>query len=135
MGARLKVNDLLNLNHVFKLIIDDTQAKIDALFKFKLLGLMKAIEPQVTNFEIIRNEKIIEYGEQTEDGSYKISPDTEAFEKFNIEMKNIIDSEVTVNIEKLKAAEIFDKGVTAEYLIGLYPIIEQWYGGMNDYII
>lgn len=126
MEIKLTLGELLNLNHVLKSIIDDSETKIDSLFKFKLLGVMKSIETHVANFETIRNEKINEYGKQTENGSVSIPPeDKEAIRKFNDDLIKLINSEVTVNIAKLKASDVFDKGVNAEYLIGLYPIIEE----------
>ena len=30
-----------------------------------------------------------------------------------------------INIQKLKPSDVFDKGLPAEYLVGLYPIIEE----------
>lgn len=126
MEIKLTLGEVLNLNHVLKSIIDDSETKIDSLFKFKLLGVMKSIETHVANFETIRNEKINEYGKQTEDGSVSIPPeDKEAIRKFNDDLIKLINSEVTVNIAKLKTSDVFDKGVKAEYLIGLYPIIEE----------
>lgn len=126
MDIKLKLNEVLNINQVLKAIIDDTTTKVEPLFKFRLLGIMKALEPSVQNFEIIRNEKIAEYGEQSEDGRVSISQDdTEAIKKFNNDLMSVIQSDVTINIEKLKASDIFDKGVKAEYLMGLFPIIEE----------
>lgn len=126
MEIKLTLGEVLNLNHVLKSIIDDNETKIDSLFKFKLLGVMKSIETHVANFETIRNEKINEYGKQTEDGSVSIPPeDKEAIRKFNDDLIKLINSEGTVNIAKLKTSDVFDKGVKAEYLIGLYPIIEE----------
>lgn len=126
MDMKLKLHEVLNLNQTLKLIIDDTETKIDSLFKFKLLSIMKSIEPHVSNFEIIRNEKINEYGKETENGNIGISPeDTDAIKQFNDDLVQVIDSQVSVNIHPLKANEVFDKGVKAEYLMGLYPIIEE----------
>lgn len=126
MEIKLTLSEVLNLNHVLKLIIDDSEPTIDSLFKFKLLGIMKSMETLVTNFETIRNEKINEYGKPAEDGSVSIpAEDKEAIQKFNDDLINLINSEVAVNITKLKASDVFDKGVKAEYLIGLYPIIEE----------
>ena len=51
--------------------------------------------------------------------------DTESMEKFTKDMNEIINSDVEVNIQKLKATDVFDKGVPAEYLVGLYSIIEE----------
>lgn len=45
----MKLNDILVLNDTLRSIIDkDKDSKIDALFKFKLLGIMKHIEIPVT---------------------------------------------------------------------------------------
>lgn len=126
MKNKLKLSELLHLNQTLKLIIDDTETSVDSLFKFKLLGIMKSIEPYVANFETIRNEKINEYGEKTEDGRIGISPDDEdAIRKFNEDLSKVINSEISVNLSMLRPGEVFDKGVKAEYLIGLYPVIEE----------
>ncbi len=126
MEVKMKLNEVLNLNQTLKLIIDDTNAKTDTLFKFKLLGIMKSLETHVANFETIRNEKIVELGKETEDGNVQIpKEDTETIKKFNDALMEVINSEVTVNIDKLKPSDVFNKGVNAEYLIGLYPIIEE----------
>ncbi len=125
MEITLKLNDVLNINQTLKAIIDDSNTKVDALLKFKLLGIMKGLENHVANFEVVRNEKINEYGKETENGNISISADDkEAIQKFNDDLMNVVNSEVEINISKLKASEVFDRGVKAEYLIGLYPIIE-----------
>jgi hypothetical protein len=125
MEINLRLRDVLNLNQTLKVIIDN-EKDVDPLFKFKLLGIMKSLEVHVANFEIIRNEKIQKYGTE-KDGSYSISPtdNDEGFKKFNEELSSVINSDVEVNITKLKASEVFDKGVSSEYLVGLYSIIEE----------
>lgn len=126
MEIKLKLGEVLNLNQILKIIIDDSESKIDSLLKFKLLGIMKSIEPLIQNFEIIRNEKINEYGEKTDDGRASIPAENkEAIEKFNADIKKLINEEVAVNITKFKLSDIFDKGLKAEHLLGLYPIIEE----------
>lgn len=125
MEFKLRLEEVLNLNYALKEIID-TENKVDTLFKFKLLGIMKSIESFVNNFELIREEKIREYGEVTEDGKFFISSENkEALEKFSADINSIINSEVTLNFEKLKAEDVFNKGVSADYLVRLFPIIEQ----------
>lgn len=123
---KIKLSTVLEVNNIVKVIIDNTDLKIDPLFKFKLLGIMKNLEAPVNNFEVIRNEKIKEYGKESEDGNIAILKDDEnAIEKFTKDLNLVISSEVDVNIEKLKASDVFDKGVPADYLVGLYPIIEE----------
>ena len=127
---KIKLGNILEINNVLKSIIDNTELKIDALFKFKLLGIMKSFETPIANFEVIRNEKIKEYGKELEDenGNKTIGIDTDdkdAIAKFSGDMNKIIDSEVDVNINKLKSVDVFDKGLPADYLVRLYPIIEE----------
>lgn len=126
---KIRLETILNLNNMLKVIIDNNDLKIDPLFKFNLLGIMKSIEVPIANFETIRNEKIREYGKETvdESGNKNISiskDDIETMDKFTKDLNTIINSEVEVNIKKLKATDVFNKGVPAEYLVGLYPIIE-----------
>lgn len=123
---KIKLKDILQINNILKAIIENSEIKIDPLFKFKLLGILKNIEIPIMNFETIRNEKIREYGKENEDGNIGISnDDTESIKKFSEEMDNVINSDVEVNIQKLKATDVFDKGLPTEYLVGLYSIIEE----------
>ena len=127
---KIKLGNILEINNVLKQIIDNTELKIDALFKFRLLGIMKNLEVPIANFNIIRDEKIKEYGKELEDenGNKSIgidANDKDAIAKFSEDINKVIDSEVDVNIEKLKAIDVFDKGLPTEYLVKLYPIIEE----------
>ena len=72
---KIKLGNILEINNVLKQIIDNSDLKIDALFKFKLLGIMKNLEVQIANFETIRNEKIKEYDATKEE----ISKDLDEF--------------------------------------------------------
>ena len=122
----IKLSTILELNNMLKAIIDNTELKIDSLLKFKLLGILKNIEIPVNSFEAIRNEKIREYGKENDEGNISISADdTESMEKFTKDMNEVINSDVEVNIQKLKAVDVFDKGLPAEYLVGLYSIIKE----------
>ena len=127
---KIKLGNVLEINNVLKSIIDNTELKIDALFKFRLLGIMKNLEVPIANFNVIRDEKIKEYGKELEDenGNKSIgidADDKDAIAKFSEDINKVIDSEVDVNIEKLKAIDVFDKGLPTEYLVRLYPIIEE----------
>ena len=127
---KIKLGNVLEINNVLKSIIDNTELKIDALFKFRLLGIMKNLEVPIANFNVIRDEKIKEYGKELEDenGNKSIgidANDKDAIAKFSEDINKVIESEVDVNIEKLKAIDVFDKGLPTEYLVKLYPIIEE----------
>ena len=127
---KIKLGNVLEINNVLKSIIDNSELKIDALFKFRLLGIMKNLEVPIANFNAIRDEKINEYGKELEDenGNKSIgidANDKDAITKFSKDINKVIDSEVDINIEKLKAIDVFDKGLPTEYLVKLYPIIEE----------
>ena len=127
---KIKLGNVLEINNVLKQIIDNSDLKIDALFKFRLLGIMKNLEVPIANFNVIRDEKIKEYGKELEDenGNKSIgidANDKDAIAKFSEDINKVIDSEVDINIEKLKAIDVFDKGLPTEYLVKLYPIIEE----------
>ena len=124
---RMKLSDILLLNDSIKSVIDaDKGLKIDALFKFKLLGIMKNLQNPVANFDVIRNEKIREYGKEDENGNVAIVPeDKEAIKKFTDDLNEILTSDVEVSIERLKIADVFDTGIPEEYLVKLYAIMEE----------
>ena len=127
---KIKLGNILEINNVLKQIIDNSELKIDALFKFRLLGIMKNLEVPIANFNIIRDEKIKEYGKELEDenGNKSIgidANDKETVDKFSKDINKVIESEVDVNIDKLKSIDVFDKGLSADYLVRLYPIIEE----------
>ena len=127
---KIKLGNVLEINNVLKQIIDNTELKIDALFKFRLLGIIKNLEVPIANFTVIRDEKIKEYGKETEDenGNKSIGisvDDKDAIANFSDDINKVIESEVDINIEKLKAIDVFDKGLPTEYLVKLYPIIEE----------
>lgn len=124
---KMKLKELMILNQILKNMIDqDTDRKIQTLFKFKILGILKNMETPIANFEIIRNDKIKEYGTENEDGTISIPEDNEEIRKqFTNDLNELMESEVEVPIEKLKADEVFNAGVPADYLLRLYGIIEE----------
>lgn len=124
MEIKLKFEEVLKINNTLKTIIEYTKTKINVLLKFRLLGIMKTIEPFVSSFEVIRNEKIIEYGKENKDGIFQIHKDDKvALAKYKNDIEQVLDSEVTLNIELLKANEVFDSGLRSDHLMGLFPII------------
>ena len=127
---KIKLRDVLDSNITLKRIIDNNDLNIDSLFKFKLLGIMKNIENEIINYETIRTENIYKYGKEItdENGNKNFgipNEDKESMEKFTKDMNELVNSDVEVNIQKLKATDVFDKGLPAEYLVGLYSIIEE----------
>lgn len=124
MEIKLRLEDALAAHKVLGTIIDNTELKIDVLLKFRLLSLKTYISPIVSNFEIVKNEKIIEYGKENKDGIFQIlHSDKTAVNKYTKALKETMDSTVTVVTEKIKPGEIFNKGITSDYLEVLLPFI------------
>lgn len=123
---KMKVRELIILNQFIKNLIDcDAAQKIQTVFKFKLLGILKNMEIPIANFELIRNEKIKEYGTEDETGMISIPEENESLMKqFTEDLNELLESEIHVPIEKLNIDEVFQAGVTADDLVGLYGIIE-----------
>lgn len=129
---KMTLNDALVLNDIVKALIENTELKISSVLKFRLLGIAKGLEMHVSNYHIVRENKIREYGTDTVDeegnptGGIEIKPDdTESIAKFTEDMNKFILTEVEVNIQKLKSEEVFNAGVPTEYLVRLFNIIEE----------
>lgn len=121
---RLKVKDVLKLNRALELILTDhNNSKIGTVFQFKILGIMKGLETHIENYNVIRNQKINEYGTPDKDGNIAID-NQEAIKKFNDDIYPILNNEVRLNIDPLKPEEVFSNNFDAKILIALYPIME-----------
>ena len=123
---KMKLSEIITINNALKTIIDDDNMKIDALLKFRFLGIMSSVETYIENFNVIRRDKICEYGENDENGNFFISQKNEtAIKKYTNDINEIIASEVEVKIEKIKANDLFNIGIPAEILVKLYGIMEE----------
>ena len=125
MKRKLTLDKVLCINDILKRLIDNKELKVTPSFKFKLLSIMKLLEPHVINFEYICNEKIKEYGKENKDKQISISQedDPESFEKYSKDISELLSS--TVKIETVNAEDVFDKGVPAEALVTLYDLISE----------
>ena len=138
----MTVNDVLNYNKIIKRIIDGAD-NISALVKFKLLGMCKQFEPIVSDFETIRQEKIVQYANDTDNGNVGIVlPNKDKYEneekyteavkeydecikKFSDDMTELLNSEANIQIKKFKAEEIMNAGLSADYLMAIYDLVEE----------
>lgn len=125
MDITLKLATILSVNDVLKQVIDD-EAVTDVALKFKLLTVAKALENPVNHFELLRNQKIKEYGQEDDQGTIIIDVrDSTAIQSFREAMETLMDTEVTLSLTKLKSREVFNKGLSPEALVGLYDIMEE----------
>lgn len=142
MITTLTVNDVLDYDKIIKEIIDNIK-DLDSLVKFRLLGLCKQFEPIVTSYDLIRNEKIIQYGNVEADGQIGIvEPNRENFDdengyaeamktysdsvnKFQNELKELLKSDANIEIKKIKYSDIMDSNIPGNYLLAIYDLIEE----------
>ncbi|MDE7367593.1 MAG: hypothetical protein K2N24_09580 [Lachnospiraceae bacterium] len=125
MDITLKLATILSVNDALKQVIDD-EAVTDVALKFKLLTIAKTLENPVAHFELLRNEKIKEFGQEDAQGTIAIDiTDSTAMQSFREAMETLMDAEVTLSLTKLKSQEVFNKGLSPEALVGLYEIMEE----------
>ena len=119
----MKLQEIIYANQVLKTVIDNTDIEITPKLKFKLLGIMKEFEPIISNFEVIRNELISQYGTKDDDGHISINrEDTESMKNFKNAIQPLIEEEVNVNYKKLSQEEVFT--LPSDVLLALYSLIE-----------
>lgn len=123
MKKKLELYKVINANEILKRIIDNKDLNINCISKFKLLGIMKALEPVIANFEFVKNEKIKEYGKEDEDGQVSINgeDDPEAFKKYQEEIQELLST--IVETDTIKAADVIDKDIPADALVAIYDLI------------
>lgn len=119
----MKLIDIVNKNQILKQIVETKD--IPVTFKFKVLGVMKAIEPFLVNLETIRNELINKYGETKEDGTISLARESENFPVFAKEYEELLNGETDYDMPKFKASEIMNIGIDTNLLLGMYDIIEE----------
>lgn len=125
MDITMKLANALAINDVLKQIIDNDQIE-DISLKFRLLTIAKSFESHAMNFQMIRNQKIKVYGQEDENGNIAISVnDSASMQRFSDDMNALLDTEVTLQLSKLKPEDVINKGLSSEQLIGLYEIIEE----------
>lgn len=123
---KMKISDIVKLNSVVREIVDNKDLAIKSVFKFKLFTILKDIEPVITNFETVKNEKILEFGEQDENGNYSIKQEnTEAVKKFMDAITPVLESDIEVEIHMLKSCDVFDSGLDTDRIIGLMEIVKE----------
>lgn len=122
---KLNMKSVLNISSALKTIMDSDEIKIDALLKFKFLGILKNIESHVDNFNLVREEKIREYGKVDDDGNCFISKDdSEKYDAFMGDIEGLLNNKVDVSFEKIDAKTLFELGINTNQLMQLYDIME-----------
>lgn len=117
----MKLSNVLQYNNVITQLLDDNK-DLPVVTKFKLLGVLKKLEPHVSSFEVVKNEKIAEYGDKDDEGNYSITAESENFEKFRTDLESLFKQDVDVDI-KISAKDLLSADIKSQYLVPLYDII------------
>lgn len=138
----MTTKEILNYYSTIRNLIDSS-IEINSLIKYKLLGILKQLEPFIQNYETIREELIQKYGSEDANGRIGIFvPSKDDFEsdedfkkaieeykttveKYTDEQNKILTSEVDVNIKKIGYEDMMNSGIPATYLVALYDLIEE----------
>lgn len=120
----MKLKEVINYIEILKDIIDN-QPNVSSVMKFKFLGTIKQFTPYIENFELIRNELIMKYGEEKETGGYEVVKESDNYKIFADEISKVLDQDIDQSITKFKAEDIMNAGISANYLIYLYDLIEE----------
>ena len=85
----------------------DENGKMPAEKAFKIAKALKLINNEIEAFDKVRNAKIKEYGEEKEKGNFQVK--NENIEKFQDELKPILEKEIDLDIEKIEIKDLKDE--------------------------
>lgn len=139
----MKTKDVLKYNSAIMKIIDNA-TDIDALGKFRLLGILKQLQPTIENYNNVRDDLIRQHANIFGDNSVAgiVEPNRDNFENeedyieaFNhfTECKNNFDKDiekldksvVNIDIKKLNYQDVMNAGIPSAYLLDIYDLIEE----------
>ena len=123
----VKISELLNSTETLqKLSQKDFKAKL----AWSIARLLKAAETEIQSFNDTRMNLIKKYGEKDESGELitdekgncKIEPN--AIESFSNELNELLNTEVEINVNKIKVDQLEEVDFTPSEIVILEPFIE-----------
>ena len=112
---RIRLSQIMSSQDAIKTLASQ---KLPVRTAYKIQKNLRLLEPEVSNFEKIRSQLIMEkYGEEEEgsNGSYKVPP--ENMKDYLKELNQLLDLEVTVDIQKVTLPENFEMLVSDVYAL------------------
>lgn len=125
---KYKVGEILTYNAIAKKLVDDNT--LSPTVRFKFLTIMKQCEGVVENFEKVRTEGIMKYGEKELDDDGKETgnvfiKDEEKAKSFSDEMNALASTEVETTITRFTVDELMSLGLGSNEMLALYNFVEQ----------
>lgn len=106
MTINVKMQDLVIAKQAFQEIL---KKDINPQVMFLLSLAFKKIDAELSVFEEKRNAAIKTYGKENEKGEIGIAPDDiESLQKFNDEIKPILETEVSVDVTPIDITKLGD---------------------------
>jgi len=102
--------------------------KLPAKVSFKLGVFLKAVEPDIENYNKVRNQKLEEYGtliENKEDGTKRFTFDKEKGEKYVKELTELEESVVEKEVPEIKLVDLGDEVIEPQHLLMLNWLIKE----------
>ena len=130
MKKTLKVYQVNNIHARIKNVIENKDADIKAMFKFKLLRLYSEIQNIVKDFDMTKDSLVNKYGTDVVDSEgnvtqKRVSPQDKTWEDFVKEINDVAESNVDVDITPITAEELFEMELDTDALADLVPIVEE----------
>ena len=121
------LEQLINSSDAFKAL---SQRQLKARPAYSVGKILKAVDAEIQDFNEARMELIKKYGEKNENdelntdeqGNVHIPP--EVLDNFNNELRDLLDTSVELNVNKIKIADIEDIDFTPGEMAQMSDFIE-----------
>lgn len=114
----MKLSDLVNIVESLKVLVEKP---MKASIGYKLTLILKKCDAEYSAFSERKNYLIKKFGD---DGV--ITPLSQNWTEFNKEFLELLETEINIQIDKIKLSLISDIEIEAKHLIGLTTIIEEY---------
>lgn len=124
MKKNLTTATIVSLYNGLNGILDIPELKIGFHDKFHLIRNRNILEPFFKDFEGVRNELILKYGEMIDEqsGEYSIINE-EKYKEFIADITPILNEEVSVKLHEIDVKSINDDRVEIPTIEALFPIL------------
>lgn len=124
---KVKMSQLLDSTETLKKL---SNMQLKARLAFQIGRVLKAADSEITNFNEARMNLIKKYGEKDENGDLKTDEKgnctipNESTEEFGHELNDLIETEVEINANPIKIADLENLDFTPSDMVGLEGFID-----------
>lgn len=127
----VKLNDVLNSEETLKKLMD---VPMKGKVAYKIARIAREVDKESQLFNDGRNKLIEKYAERDEENNFILNNDGQAYidiensekvEQFSNELKELLETEIEVNAEKLTLDDLDEAGLTPKDFNQLMTFIEE----------